>query len=160
MDLSLPEQFLRVVFFNFLWGKKKENFISSFSILFQIRTPFNYLLMNLIIAESLITMYGLPVDFMATYHFGWKMGEHLCKATGFILTTSGKTGILLPELFWSTARKKKFKLSKYFFETRGWRTRIYKFFEITRTIYSNSERSEPFLVKECLFISFLDVSHI
>ena len=62
--------------------------------------------MNLIIAESLITMYGLPVDFMATYHFGWKMGEHLCKATGFILTTSGKTGILLPELFWPTVRKK------------------------------------------------------
>ena len=46
--------------------------------------------MNLIIAESLITMYGLPVDFTATYHFGWKMGENLCKATGFILTTSGK----------------------------------------------------------------------
>ena len=70
-----------------------------FPFSFQIRTPFNYLLMNLIIAESLITMYGLPVDFTATYHFGWKMGENLCKATGFILTTSGKIGILLLELF-------------------------------------------------------------
>ena len=88
-------------------GNRRKKSFSSFSILFQIRTPFNYLLMNLIIAESLITMYGLPVDFMATYHFGWKMGEHLCKATGFILTTSGKTGILLPELFWPTVRKKK-----------------------------------------------------
>ena len=30
----------------------------------------------------------------------------------------------------------------------GWRPRICKIFEITRTIYSNSERSEQFLVKE------------
>ena len=33
------------------------------------------------------------------------------------------------------------------FEIRGWRLRICKHFEITRTIYSNSERSEQFLVK-------------
>ena len=79
--------------------KEKKVLFSNFSILFQIRTPFNYLLMNLIIAESLITMYGLPVDFTATYYFGWKMGENLCKATGFILTTSGKNCFLLPELF-------------------------------------------------------------
>jgi len=31
-------------------------------------------------------------------------------------------------------------------EIRGWRPRICKSFEITRTIYSNSERSEQFLV--------------
>ena len=95
---------------NFSTTKERENSFSSFSILFQIRTPFNYLLMNLIIAESLITMYGLPVDFTATYYFGWKMGENLCKATGFILTTSGKNGILLPELFWPKyCEKKKIK---------------------------------------------------
>ena len=28
----------------------------------------------------------------------------------------------------------------------GWRPRIFKIFEVTRTIYSNSERSEQFLV--------------
>ena len=33
-------------------------------------------------------------------------------------------------------------------------------FEITRTIYSNSERSEQFLVTECFFNLFLEVSHI
>jgi len=78
-----------------------------------IRTPFNYLLMNLIIAESLITMYGLPVDFMATYHFGWKMGEKLCKATGFILTTSGEVSIvtlavLSVQRLLSIAKRKKY----------------------------------------------------
>ena len=36
---------------------------------------------------------------------------------------------------------------------------IEKFFEITRTIYSNSERSEQFLVTEWFFNLFLEVSH-
>ena len=35
-----------------------------------------------------------------------------------------------------------------------------KIFEITRTIYSNSERSEQFLVTECFFNLFLEVSQI
>ena len=34
------------------------------------------------------------------------------------------------------------------------RLRIFKIFEITRTIYSNSERSEQFLVTECFFNLF------
>ena len=33
-------------------------------------------------------------------------------------------------------------------------------FEITKIIYSNSERSEQFLVTECFFNLFLEVSHI
>ena len=37
------------------------------------------------------------------------------------------------------------------FEIWGWRWRIFKIFEITRTIYSNSERSEQFLVNRMLF---------
>ena len=43
---------------------------------------------------------------------------------------------------------------------RGWWPRIFKIFEITRTIYSNSERSEQFLVTECFFNLFLEVSDI
>ena len=41
------------------------------------------------------------------------------------------------------------------FEIQGCRLRICKMFEITRTIYSNSERSEQFLVTECFFYLFL-----
>ena len=40
------------------------------------------------------------------------------------------------------------------FEIRG--ERIWKNFEITRTIYSNGERSEQFLVTECFFNLFLE----
>ena len=46
-------------------------------------------------------------------------------------------GILLPKLFWPTVRKN---------------------CSSTRTIYSNSERSEQFLVTECFFNLFLEVS--
>ena len=35
-----------------------------------------------------------------------------------------------------------------------------KFFKITRTIYSNIEGSEQFLVTECFFNLFLEVSQI
>ena len=56
-------------------------------------------------------------------------------------------GILSPKLFWPTVRKNwpsdREKLLK--FEAEGWK------FAITRTIYSNSESSEQFLVTECFF---------
>ena len=56
--------------------------------------------------------------------------------------------------------KKLFSWSRNTFEIQGWRPRICKNFEITRTIYSNSERSDQFLVTECFFNLFLEVSHI
>ena len=62
-------------------------------------------------------------------------------------------GILLLKLYRPTVRKN-------CSSDRGWRPRIFKIFEITRTIYSNSERSEQFLVTECFFNLFLEVSHI
>jgi hypothetical protein len=43
-------------------------------------------------------------------------------------------------------------------EKNFWRPRICKIFEITRIICSNSERSEEFLVIECFFKLFLEVS--
>jgi thiamine transporter ThiT len=46
--------------------------------------------MNLVLAESIITIYGLPIDFLASYYFGWKMGKTLCLLSGVMLTISGK----------------------------------------------------------------------
>ena len=51
-------------------------------------------------------------------------------------------------------------IAKKTFEIQGWRPRTCKNFEITRTIYSNSERSEQFLVTECFFNLFVDVSDV
>ena len=65
-----------------------------------------------------------------------------------------KIGVLSPKLFWPTARKKNSSDLRKNFDIRGW---ICKIFEITRTIYSNSERSEQ-LVTECFFNLFPEVS--
>ena len=70
-----------------------------------------------------------------------------------------RIGILLPKLFRPTVRKMFYWLRKTF-EIRGWRPRICKNFEITRTICSNSERSEQFLVTECFFNLFLRFSDL
>ena len=56
--------------------------------------------------------------------------------------------------------KKLFYWSRKTFEVRGWRQRICKNFEITRTINSKSGRSEQFLITECFFNLFLEVSQI
>ena len=58
-------------------------------------------------------------------------------------------GILLPKLFWPAVRKN---------GSSDWE-KLCKIFEITRTIYSNSERSEQFLITKCFFNLFLEVSH-
>ena len=63
--------------------------------------------------------------------------------------------------FWSQTycEKKLFQWSRKTFEIRGWRPKICKNFEITRTFCSSSERSEQFLVTELFFNLFLEVSH-
>ena len=83
---------------------------------------------------------------------------YLLRCTGidrFLISLKNENGILLPKLIWSTVRKNcssdQEKLSK--FETLQilWET---------RTFYSNSERSGQFLVTECLFNFFVEVSQI
>ena len=48
------------------------------------------MLMNLVFAETIIAVYGIPVDFTASLLHGWKMGKIVCYVTGFLLTFSGK----------------------------------------------------------------------
>ena len=69
-------------------------------------------------------------------------------------TPSFGLGILFPKLFLPIVRKNyssdREKLLKFEAEGR----------EFHRTIYSNSESSEQFLVIDCFFNLFLEVSHI
>ena len=55
-------------------------------------------------------------------------------------------------------KKKLFSCLRKTFEIWGWMPRICKIFEIIRTIYSNREKSEQFLVTEWFFNLFLEVS--
>ena len=57
-------------------------------------------------------------------------------------------------------KKKMLNGSRKTFANWGWKPRIRKIFEITGTIYLNSERSEQFLATECFFNLFLEVSQI
>ena len=70
---------------------------------------------------------------------------------------SEKQWYFVTKIVLTYSKKKLFLWSRFFFEIRGWRPKICKHFEITRTICSNSERSEQFLVTECFF---LEVSQI
>ena len=72
----------------------------------------------------------------------------------------GRNGILLPKLFWPTLKKNVLVIKKNFLEIWGCRPTICKNFDITWTIHSNSELSEQFLVTECFFNLFLEVSQI
>ena len=49
---------------------------------FQLRTPFNFVLMNLIVTEFIMMTFGLPFDIMASYHQGWKLGYSSCLFLG------------------------------------------------------------------------------
>ena len=95
--------------------------------------------------------------------------KKISRATFFVFWVTLLVDIYLSylpvkQIWWKSAvcyyEKKLFYWSRKTFEIRGWRPRICKNFEITRIIYSNSERSEQCLVTECFFNLFLEVSHI
>lgn len=52
-------------------------------------TPFNLLLMNLIVLEFLSSSFGLPLNFAAALHEGWTFGPELCSATAFVMSVAG-----------------------------------------------------------------------
>ena len=73
---------------------------------------------------------------------------------------SKKNGYFVTKIVLSYCEKKMFYWSRKTFVIQGWRPRICKIFEITRTIYSISESSEQFLVTECFFNLFLEIRTI
>ena len=46
------------------------------------------------LTELLVCLYGIPVDMVASMQGGWKMGQKMCVATGFILTVLGMLGTM------------------------------------------------------------------
>ena len=46
--------------------------------------------MNMIFAEMIMALYGVPVDFVSSLMHGWKLGKNMCYVTGFLVTLSGK----------------------------------------------------------------------
>ena len=50
--------------------------------------------MNLILTEMLVSLFGIPVDALASAQGGWNMGATLCITVGFVLTTLGMSHML------------------------------------------------------------------
>ena len=46
--------------------------------------------MNLIFAEAIMAMFGIPINFAASVMHGWKLGKTMCNIFGFALTLGGK----------------------------------------------------------------------
>ena len=49
--------------------------------------------MNITVSELIMSVYGVPVDFVAAFQLGWKLGKEFCLVTGFILTLLGMYSI-------------------------------------------------------------------
>ena len=62
---------------------------------------------------------------------------------------SGNEWYFVTKIVLNYCEKKLFQWFRKTFEIQSWRPRICKIFEIIRTIYSNSKRSEQFLVTKC-----------
>ena len=45
--------------------------------------------MNLIFAEAIMAMFGIPINFTASVMHGWKLGKTMCNVFGFALTLGG-----------------------------------------------------------------------
>ncbi|XP_023330884.1 green-sensitive opsin-3 [Eurytemora carolleeae] len=59
----------------------------------KLRTDFNLLLFNLVVAETGIGIFGIITDFVATARHGWDMGKDFCIFTGFALTLFGMASV-------------------------------------------------------------------
>jgi hypothetical protein len=61
------------------------------TFIFKLRTPFNFVLLNMVVNEMLIASIGLPFDFTAAYNQGWVLGRIECQFVGFTHTLTGKS---------------------------------------------------------------------
>ena len=81
---------------------------------FQVLDDFTILLMNMIFAELVMVLFGVPVNFIASIQHGWKMGETVCDVFGFLLTLEGES-----ELLTSTSEKEFERQSKHLTSTQN-----------------------------------------
>ena len=64
--------------------------IPIFTQSLQLHDEFTTLLMNMIFAELIMALFGVPVNFTAAIQHGWTLGETWCHAHGFFLTLESK----------------------------------------------------------------------
>ena len=58
------------------------------------QTSYNYILINLAVAELILAVVGVSSDVMALIQRGWVFGKFMCVSSGILVTTSGFVSIL------------------------------------------------------------------
>lgn len=56
----------------------------------KLRTPMNFILLNLSVSDFLISAVGTPMSFAAAVNRGWFFGDVLCKMYAFAMTLTGR----------------------------------------------------------------------
>ena len=105
-------------------------------------------------------------------HFSIALGVYVVNAFGNVILNISFllhfreewiNGILFPKLFWPSLRKKCSWDREFFFRNSGLKVQNLHIFEITRSIFLNSERSEQ-LLKQNTFLTcywrFLEIEYI
>ena len=64
-----------------------------YAFIFQVRTPYHCILLNLAIIELLLAVINIPIDIYSVVLGHYPFSQLVCTVTGFIATTNGKTFI-------------------------------------------------------------------
>ena len=117
---------------------------------FQLRTDFNWLLMNLVVGELLVSMIGIPIDLVAAGQLGWKMGRGFCIFTGFILTFLGKHTVwCITNLFRKVHWYSRFQVFHFTLSLQEMTALNHKIF--SRNEFSSISRSHLHLQTSCSY---------
>ena len=68
--------------------------------------------MNMIFAELIMAVFGVPVNFTASLQHGWKLGKPFCDVHGFALTLESKY-LSVPFIIKNTATVQNTKILKW-----------------------------------------------
>jgi len=71
-----------------LWNRQSLNFPSN---VFQLWTPLNVILFNLVCSDFSVSVLGNPLTMTASIRMGWDLGQTLCVAYGFFMSLLGKS---------------------------------------------------------------------
>lgn len=63
--------------------------------IFQLRSPFQLLIVNLVISDFVMIAFGAPWDLLAISQLGWKLGKMPCFIVGFIKMFCGCSSLLI-----------------------------------------------------------------
>lgn len=69
----------------------------------KLRSPLNYILVNLAVANLMVTFFGSTVSFSNNIHGYFTLGETMCQFEGFMVSLTGEYLWVVPVALWRSA---------------------------------------------------------